>query len=523
MAYTPSQGFISGQIAPGGFNLRGATPGVLSDPKTLNVTSAGTNLLRYTPPVIPSPTNSSTGTVKKVTTTNNQGDKHEIVYDTTGGSNTGDTTDKPGDTNALGTHVLTQAELDAQNAKTAADAKTAATSFPGMIENLAKASNTGSATAPGYIQNTADYGAQNAATGQQAIDIAKQFGQQYADVGSQSAKFQAGQLTTGTTPVAEGNAAVTARTQAAQQTALAQGEQAALQGIGYQQSGLLNAANASNAAAGQAQTGQGLVQSGLTSAGTLAQPNATAQGQTTYNPLTNSFSGGSYSGNLQTVVDAIKSENMGYTDGVNSLASLSPTAKADVLKALGAGFDTVASDAKAGVRASNIGTGGTAGVQANQSVFNKAYGDYKTLENAVQNVDQFGTLLTQNMGGINPTDVRYANQTIAQIKSQLSSGQQAAFNSTLAALTSKVSGLLSVGGNEIPTDISAAANKIIDGSLPIGSLSTVLSRIQNEGNILLKNQADLVNSTYSGLQGTQQTNTNTGGSTGSITWDNVGD
>lgn len=173
----------------------------------------------------------------------------------------------------------------------------------------------------------------------------------------------------------------------------------------------------------------------------------------------------------------------------------------------------------------NTQTAGTAGTQAAQGVFNQSYQDYLNVQQSVQNVDQFGQLLTSNMqqGGINPSDAKYANQTISQIRNQLSSQTQAQFDSTLAALVSKVSGLLSVGGNEIPTDISADARKILDGSLPYSALSGVLSRIQQEGQILLQTQGGKVNDAWGKIQSSSggQTNTQSPNSGHQISWDQI--
>lgn len=127
----------------------------------------------------------------------------------------------------------------------------------------------GSPLAQGYAALGAGYGAQSIPISQQAQDIANQFGQKYAQVGQQGAGFESGQLTTGTSPVAQGNAAITAQTTAAKQQALAQGEQAALQGIGYQLTGQQQAANAANQAAGTALTSSQLQQGALNQAGGL--------------------------------------------------------------------------------------------------------------------------------------------------------------------------------------------------------------------------------------------------------------
>lgn len=134
------------------------------------------------------------------------------------------------------------------------------------------------ATTPGVFSNVlgslANSGAANNALGQNAQNIAANYGQQIANVGGQGAKFQAGQLTTGTTPVAEGNAAVTAQTTAAQQAALAAGEQAALTGNQ------------------QAISAQGQTQSALATAAGLAQPSQAAFGQTVFDPATGQYTGG---------------------------------------------------------------------------------------------------------------------------------------------------------------------------------------------------------------------------------------
>jgi len=105
-------------------------------------------------------------------------------------------------------------------------------------------------TYSGLVGTLANTALGNQAVGQSAAQIASDYGREYADIGKKGATGQAGYLSTGTTPVAEGNAAILAQTTAAQQQAVAQGEQAALLGTGQQltaqnqtQTGLLNAAN----------------------------------------------------------------------------------------------------------------------------------------------------------------------------------------------------------------------------------------------------------------------------------------
>lgn len=160
------------------------------------------------------------------------------------------------------------------------------TTFPGLVKRLATTATAGSPEAQDYTRRAVEYGAGSIPIGQQARDIAQQFGQKYADIGQAGARFQAGQLTTGTTPVAEGNAAVTAQTTAAQQTALAQGQQAALQGLGYELTGQQQAAGAAQAGANAALTGQGQAISGLGTAAGLAAPSNVGAGTVVFDPQT---------------------------------------------------------------------------------------------------------------------------------------------------------------------------------------------------------------------------------------------
>lgn len=102
----------------------------------------------------------------------------------------------------------------------------------------------------GLLGQGASAASGNAAVGQSAANIAADYGKKIAAVGQQGANAQAGYETTGTTPVAEGNSGVIARNVAAQQTALATGESAALAGTGQQltaqqqeTAGLTNLAN----------------------------------------------------------------------------------------------------------------------------------------------------------------------------------------------------------------------------------------------------------------------------------------
>lgn len=275
-------------------------------------------------------------------------------------------------------------------------------------------------------------------------------------------------------------------------------------------------------ALGQAVTERGQTLTGLGAAAGYAQPSVAAYGQTVFNPLTGQYEGG---GGLpaDTLQQYAQMAASGQYAAIPSAITSNPVLSAQLnaaAKQLNPNYNPIASTAQGQAAATNIQTGGTATPSAYNAIYQQALGDYTNLQQSVQNVDQFGSLLTSNMaaGGINPTDVKYANKTLAQIRAQLSSGAQAQYDTTLAALRSKISGMLSIGGTETPTAITADAQKILDGSLPLSSLNDVLGRIQQEGNVLLQNQAQKVNTAKTGTLG--------GGSTGNasgsaITWDSI--
>lgn len=290
-----------------------------------------------------------------------------------------------------------------------------------------------------------------------------------------------------------------------QQTAIGLG----VQGANAQTSAL-------SAAGTQGTTAQQTEQNALQAAGSLTQPVA---GATFFGTPETGGMVGTGSQNMASAV-ALQAEKLqnGTTDPGSAIAALSAYGQPGVnalQQALGPNFNLNTATGSASAQQSNTELSGTATPEAANTVYQQAYGQYQTLQQAVSNVSDFGSTLTAGMTGangqtINPTDSTYANMTIAQFKNQLSVPQQAQFNSTLAALTSKVSGMLSIGGSETPTQLTTDANAIINGSAPMGTLQATLDRIQTEGNIMLQNQAEVVNNAKSSI--TPPSNLGTSGS-----------
>lgn len=344
----------------------------------------------------------------------------------------------------------------------------------------------------------------NSKLGQEAQDISNRAGQEISNVG-QAAGLQEGGLMSGgdALRIGQGGSAIVANTAAARQQAITEGATQALKGNEQALAAQGQTQSALNNAGGLANTGQSNVQSGFLNAGNLVTGQPTSQGQTIFNPATNSFSGGSYQDNLKTVVDSIKNGSMGFTDGAASLASLSPTAKADVLKALGPGFDTVASDANASVKGSNIQTSGTAGTKAAADAYAQSYPAVVTLNQALNNVNSAGNMTVKNAQGadVNPLSLAPANTAISKVRSLLSDAGQVTFNSNIANLQAAIRNIYSSNGGSTPSGIESQIGQMADGSLSVKGLQALITAAQAEGEARLGNAKDTATTEYMKISG----------------------
>lgn len=374
--------------------------------------------------------------------------------------------------------------------------QTPAPTFQGAVGNLLKASQTGSpvagtaasqlvntqpgtSTAQGYTLATGGYGAGNIPIGQQAADIAAQYGKQIANIGTQGAAFGAGQRTTGTSPVAEGNAAVTAQTTAQQQQALAAGESAALQGTGQELTAQQQAANAANAAAGTALTGQsnqitgqnaagnlgiagqGQLQTGLTSAAGLAQPQLGSIGQVPFSPLTQDQ--GAVLGSTQPGGVAVAGNLLGQLQGAQAAGA-----------------------APGQTQASNIQTLGTAGTTGEAAVL-QSLPALQAANTAAQGIQStISSFLSQNPD-INPTNIALATAAQQWLggKQITDPRYQTLFN-YLNEYTNTLAPVLGVGGS--PTNLKTEiAQSFINPQAGATSISQVMQNMSQLASDKVKN------------------------------------
>lgn len=461
-------------LAPGGdpskpyiiSGLKAATPGGVGADQTNNIKST------YVAPVDQQKAGGNIGSYKGVSITpGSQADIQAQIARIDAAQNTANTSTNTGISS-------TPTQTNIQSTPT----------FPGIVGSLIQNSLTQSPVASTAAQGLLTSPTQNNVIAQRAEDIRNLYGGQIAKVGQLGAGATAGDLSTGTNIVGSGNAAIASQSASQRMQALAADEAQQLNALNPQLTAQAQGQNALTSAGGLGNTAQSQLQSGLTSAAGLAQPQAYGLTSQPYNPLSDTYGGGGTAGVLDRATLA------GQVAGAQAAAA-----------------------APGQAQASNVNTAATTVPQANQSIYNSALNSYYQLQNTTQNIDQFGNLLSQTMqqGGINPFDVKYANRTLSEIRGQLSSAQQAVYDNTLATLRSRVSGLLAAGGSEIPSAITADAQKILDGSLPLSSLNAVLSRIQQEGNILLTNQAGIVNQAR---QGTLQGGSSGSGATNSEGW-----
>lgn len=159
---------------------------------------------------------------------------------------------------------------------------------------------------------------------------------------------------------------------------------------------------------------------------------------------------------------------------------------------------------------SNATVGGTATVNAGASAFGQANPAYLKLSTyTMPNIDSFGQLLTSGAGGVNPFSSQYANMSLQQFQNQLSSAQQAQFQTTFQQLKQSIADLAGSGGSQTPTANSSQADATLSPTSKMSTIQATLQRIQQEGDIYLKSQAALNNAALTEAQGG-----GVGGSTG---------
>lgn len=355
----------------------------------------------------------------------------------------------------------------------------APTLFSNTVGSLANTSQNGSTNATNATQGLLQAPDQNAAIAAQAQQIGSQYGNAISKI-SNYGQALGGSYTNGAglAPVSQGLAGVAQNTTANEIQGQEAAENAALAPLNQELTAQNQAQSGLNEAGSTANTQQSNVQSGLTNAGTLAKTEPTAQGQTTYNPVTNSFSGGSYQDNLATIAQDVSSGNMGYSNGVDALKSLSPTAAADLLSALGSNFDTVKSDAAATARGTNIGTAGTATTSANATGLANSIQQETELNTAAGNATSLAGQVTDALksAGLNMTNSTDANTAINNLQSRLGNSAYTQLNIAVNDARNAYAAILTSMGST-PTDAGNAASQNINSNMSPSQILGAISQL----------------------------------------------
>lgn len=194
--------------------------------------------------------------------------------------------------------------------------------YKSALEALMKASSPNK-TQTDLVAGLTKTGEENKRIAEQARLLSEQYGSEISKVGQLGAGAVAGNLSTGTNIVGSGNAAIASQSASSRMSALAAGQQAALEGTGQQLTAQQQLANAQAQALGGANTQQSAQISGIGTAAGYAQPQVAGYGQTSFNPLTGTFGGGT--GNLDPqnvatgLAQKVASGQMTYEQAVASL------------------------------------------------------------------------------------------------------------------------------------------------------------------------------------------------------------
>ncbi len=283
-------------------------------------------------------------------------------------------------------------------------------------------------------------------------------------------------------------------------------EKAAALGYGIQ--GNQAQQSAETGAANTALTGQGQTYGALQNAAGLAKPEVAGYGQTSFNPADNSF-GANGGSNLDpqtqstSFAQKVMSGQMTYDQAVSSMGYAGAAGKTFLDNAItSAGGNPLLLQASGAASQSNIQTGQTAAVNAGNTTYQQANPQYQRLANVViPNIEGFGQLLMSGAGGINPFDSQHANMTLQQFQSELSSPQQAAFQTTFQQLQKSIAELAGSGGSQTPTANSAQADATLSPTSKMSTIKSTLDRISQEGQQYLKTQANYSNSALNQAQG----------------------
>ncbi len=403
-----------------------------------------------------------------------------------------------------------------QPAPQAPQPKLTAPTYPGVVNQLLTKTNE---TYAPYTQNLADAGRQNQQYANTAQRIADAAGQTIANIGRQGAGAQAGYLSTGTSPVAEGNAAIIAQTTAAQQQAAAQGAQMQLAGVDRGLTAQSQLQSALGTAADQALTQRSQQLGSLGTTAGLLQPQVTSYGQTVFNPATGQFTSSadpSFNSVLQQYAQLRAS---GQESLIPSSISGNPVLNAQVTamaQQANPNYNANTAAGQAAAQQSNSQTVGTVQTNTAAQGYQGAIQQYQEMntQNSAADAQAQNVQNILASTGINSSSTDF-NKALNNLKGRLGSTAVTKLVSSITELQAIYTTLLSAGGGT-PTGNEQQALTVLNPNSSPAQIMASLEQLQLAAYNKLNAQYQQAQTYYSNLQGGGSSPTPQGGGSGSI-------
>lgn len=146
---------------------------------------------------------------------------------------------------------------------------------------------------------------------------------------------------------------------------------------------------------------------------------------------------------------------------------------------------------------------GATSVNANVAGYTDAYQNYQNLTSQLSYAEGNADNLLNIMqtAGINPQDARFVSKPINDIKRQLSSPQQQAFDVALKETQGAFASILFQGGGTVPTETTNAYNILLNPNASLGAVNAAIEQLKRAGQLRLQSVGSQVNTYASNLPG----------------------
>lgn len=355
-------------------------------------------------------------------------------------------------------------------------------SYNGLVTDLAARSKA-SAEQKRIQRQLEQEALKNKQIGEEAKNISAMYGKEIATLGKLGAGAVAGDLSTGSSVVGSGNAAIASQSVSDRMQALGKAQEAALQGTGQQLTGQSQAMQGINQALGSANTQQQLGISGLSNAAGYAQPNPAAYGQTVFDPLSGQYSGGNLDPQTQAtnLAQQVTSGRMTYDQALASLGYAGSAGANFLNNAITqSGGNPLQLQAQGSAAQSNIGTQNTAQTDISRAGLEAATREYIDMNTAAQFAHQQAAAVNDILDktGLNNLNSIDANKVLRELGRRLSDTDRTALNTAFQEAQAAYAGLLSAAGG-LPTANEQRAMSTLSIDSSAAAIKTSIQELEN--------------------------------------------